>query len=396
MEYLTVRETSEKWGMSIRMVNYYLNTGRVEGAVRKTSEWLIPYTAKRPKDGRKKGTVTDSKKGTKRKRNVNKCYMPLISSPCPGSFHEFEYSLADEEERKVARALWHYFRNDEEDCRTVSAQCFDSKSAQIRLSARLVHAMATVQTGDAEEVLSDLAAITSESKKSSDHSVKLYTLVTESLVSVFFHSESADLSNLQDKISLFPAGMQYYTIYAAAHELYIRREYQRAMGMAEGALMMAGNRFPIASIYLNLVLCMICMNLKDDERAEAAFMRAWNIALPERYIHPFIEHHGMLQGQIERSLRYQYPKEYEEIIESVYQFSRGWMKIHNPVSTLQVTDALTPYEFSIAMLAAKGRSNKEIAKLLGITINTVKSYMEIIFTKLHISSRNDIDAFVNR
>lgn len=38
MEYLTVRETSEKWGMSIRMVNYYLNTGRIEGAVRKKSE----------------------------------------------------------------------------------------------------------------------------------------------------------------------------------------------------------------------------------------------------------------------------------------------------------------------------------------------------------------------
>ena len=27
-------------------------------------------------------------------------------------------------------------------------------------------------------------------------------------------------------------------------------------------------------------------------------------------------------------------------------FTRGWMKIHNPVSTLQVTDALTPYEGS--------------------------------------------------
>ena len=54
MEYLTVRETSEKWGMSIRMVNYYLNTGRIEGAVRKKSEWLIPYTAKSPLDIRKK------------------------------------------------------------------------------------------------------------------------------------------------------------------------------------------------------------------------------------------------------------------------------------------------------------------------------------------------------
>ena len=108
--------------------------------------------------------------------------------------------------------------------------------------------MATVQDGDPEN------------KKTSDPSAKLYTLVTEGFVSVFFHSESADLSVLRDKISLCQAGIQYYVIYAAAHDLYLRREYQRAMGMAESALMMAGNNFPIASIYLNLVLCMICMN----------------------------------------------------------------------------------------------------------------------------------------
>ena len=63
MEYLTVRKTSEKWGMSIRMVNYYLNTGRIEGAVCKKSEWLIPYTAKSPLDTRKKA---DTKKSTNR------------------------------------------------------------------------------------------------------------------------------------------------------------------------------------------------------------------------------------------------------------------------------------------------------------------------------------------
>ena len=57
MEYLTVRETSEKWGMSIRMVNYYLNTGRIEGAVCKKSEWIIPYTAKSPLDTRKKADI---------------------------------------------------------------------------------------------------------------------------------------------------------------------------------------------------------------------------------------------------------------------------------------------------------------------------------------------------
>ena len=71
MEYLTVRETSEKWGMSIRMVNYYLNTGRIEGAVRKKSEWLIPYTAKSPLDIRKKA---DTKKSIKTREKPKTWY----------------------------------------------------------------------------------------------------------------------------------------------------------------------------------------------------------------------------------------------------------------------------------------------------------------------------------
>ena len=183
---------------------------------------------------------------------------------------------------------------------------------------------------------------------------------------------------------------------AIAHALYIRREYEHAMGIAESALLMAGTRYPIDSIYLNIVLCMICMSLKQDERAEQKFDAAWSIASREGYIHPFVEHHGILQGQVERALRKQEPETYNKIVQSVYRFSRGWMKIHNPVSTLQVTDALTPYEFSIAMLAAKGRSNKEIAALMGVSVNTVKSYMESIFEKLQISSRNEIDAYVNR
>ena len=35
-------------------------------------------------------------------------------------------------------------------------------------------------------------------------------------------------------------------------------------------------------------------------------------------------------------------------------------------------------------------------KNLGISLNTVKSYLENIFSKLHISSRSELDMFVNR
>lgn len=391
MEYLSVKETAEQWGVSIRMVNYYLNTGRVPGAIRKSGGWLIPVNTPHPSDGRKSGVNRE-----KVPLRVPKCYMPLIARPCDGSFAGFIKQTLDSEEQDISRALWHYFRDEHEEARAISERCKESTCPEIRLSAFVINTMATLQTGDAAACRQNLEKIREESERASDESWRLHCTVTNALISVFFHSEKLDLTPIRPYISMLPPGMQYFAMYAAAHALYIQRQYERALGIAECALLMAGERYPIASIYLHIVSCMIYMSLKMEEDAERAFDTAWGIASREGYIHPFVEHHGVLQGQVERALRKQEPETYEKIVRSVYRFSRGWMKIHNPVSTLQVTDALTPYEFSIAMLAAKGRSNKEIAALMGISVNTVKSYMESIFEKLQISSRSEIDAYVNR
>ena len=35
MEYLTVKEAGEKWGISARMVIYHCVAGRIEGAIKK-------------------------------------------------------------------------------------------------------------------------------------------------------------------------------------------------------------------------------------------------------------------------------------------------------------------------------------------------------------------------
>lgn len=392
MDYLSVKEMAELWGVSIRMVNYYLNTGRIQGAIRKPGGWLIPANTPHPADLRKSG-----QRGQERiPPRMAKCYMPLISRPCDNGFQNLLLTMNDEEERDIARAMHHYFRDEHEEAREISEKYLTSKCPEIRLSALITNTMAMLQTGDAAKCRRNLEMIQREGQRANDDSWRLYSSITDALISVFFHSEKLDLTPISPAIGILPPGMQYFAMYAIAHAIYIRREYEHAMGIAESALLMAGTRYPIDSIYLNIVLCMICMSLKQDERAEQKFDTAWSIASREGYIHPFVEHHGILQGQVERALRKQEPETYNKIVQSVYRFSRGWMKIHNPVSTLQVTDALTPYEFSIAMLAAKGRSNKEIAALMGISVNTVKSYMESIFEKLQISSRNEIDAYVNR
>ena len=181
-----------------------------------------------------------------------------------------------------------------------------------------------------------------------------------------------------------------------AHALYLEKRYQEALGVTRSALMMEAGRFPSVCVYLNLVGSMVAVNLHDTGLAAAFFHRAWQIAEAEDYIQPFVEHHGMLQGQIEKYLRDAQPQVYERISEKVIAFSRGWMKIHNPDSVNKVTDCLSPYEFSIAMMATRGKGNQEIADYLHLSVNTVKFHLSSIYQKVGVTNRRDLGRFLNR
>lgn len=46
MDYMTLKEASEKWGVTPRRVNYYCAGGRIPGAVKMAGVWLIPKIQK--------------------------------------------------------------------------------------------------------------------------------------------------------------------------------------------------------------------------------------------------------------------------------------------------------------------------------------------------------------
>lgn len=50
---------------------------------------------------------------------------------------------------------------------------------------------------------------------------------------------------------------------------------------------------------------------------------------------------------------------------------------------------LTPREAEVLMLVAKGYINKEIADRLGVSLETVRSYLKNIYEKLHVRSRTE-------
>jgi DNA-binding NarL/FixJ family response regulator len=51
---------------------------------------------------------------------------------------------------------------------------------------------------------------------------------------------------------------------------------------------------------------------------------------------------------------------------------------------------LTPREREVAVLAAQGLSNKEIAKTLGISVKTVKAHLSLVFQKLGVRRRSEL------
>ena len=56
MDYISVKEAAETWGITSRMVNYHCVAGRINGAQKIGNMWVVPKHAAKPADGRRKQT----------------------------------------------------------------------------------------------------------------------------------------------------------------------------------------------------------------------------------------------------------------------------------------------------------------------------------------------------
>ena len=52
MEYLSIKQTSEKWGISARRIQVLCSEGRIPGATKIGFYWVIPADAQKPRDER--------------------------------------------------------------------------------------------------------------------------------------------------------------------------------------------------------------------------------------------------------------------------------------------------------------------------------------------------------
>lgn len=52
MDYMTIKEAAEKWGLSIRRIQDICKENKIPGVMKFGTAWAIPKEAKRPTDKR--------------------------------------------------------------------------------------------------------------------------------------------------------------------------------------------------------------------------------------------------------------------------------------------------------------------------------------------------------
>lgn len=52
LDYMTVQEAAEKWGISTRRIQLLCSEKRVEGAVKRAGSWFVPTDTEKPVDAR--------------------------------------------------------------------------------------------------------------------------------------------------------------------------------------------------------------------------------------------------------------------------------------------------------------------------------------------------------
>ena len=344
--------------------------------------------------------ITDKKEIIKEK-HTTRVPMLLMSSAFPlGRCIEFIESIDDVPQKEMAYAEYYYFSGRHEKAVEYAEMYLNCEDIMLKLSASLIYTFANLSLDRIHSARFGLERLKEYLKEAmleeTDKKTRACCVFVATAAHTLLHIPVGDLPPLAEYLSEFTKGMQLWGAYVLAHKAYLVKDYQRSLGIVQTCLMTCSKVYPIAMIYLNLVVAMDLMNLKETDKAKVYFMKVWEISRPDNLIEGIGEHHGLLQGLIEACMKKDYPEDYARIIDITYKFSAGWRRIHNLDTNEDVADNLTTTEFTIAMLANRGWTNKEISEYLEIIPRTVKQHLTCVFNKLNIENRKQLKNFMLR
>lgn len=164
-------------------------------------------------------------------------------------------------------------------------------------------------------------------------------------------------------------------------------EYARVIGIGQIFLERGSWSHPMREAFLILIMAVgYHVTGKKSEAAELLEC-AGQLLLPDGMIFPLAAYSFLLGEMVDKMIEQKYPQHFERFQDVKKRFGIGWSSLREVVCLGELPADLTPREYEVAMLAAEGLRNSEIAQKLAVTESTVRAHLRVVFQKLQIDRR---------
>lgn len=390
-EYITVKELSEKWGVTKRRVNMCINDGRVPGAVRMGNIWLVPKDAEKPAGERGKKKAPEAPPFSDLPSVIE-----ITSTPLPGGNPGEIPALAGEGwVRHYCEGALAYYRADYERVMQCCRRLGDSAAARLRYCPMAM--AAAIGTGDYAFFL-ELEAWCKDLIKA-DIGTGVTVLAEYALACAYINAFAPDMAPpwfREGDLHVLPAPLRAEAICIQARHLLFLKRYESALDVARTALFFDKPELGISysGFYLRTMCAAACCHLGRMAEAEGYLLEAMAICLPHGFISPFVVTAPLFDGLLERLLKREAPEHYKTVSEQAGRTVSNWLLFHNRFTKDNITTILSLREYEVASLVVQGFSYARVAERHSVSVSRIKSLMETIYAKLLISDRKELAAFI--
>lgn len=412
MNKLTVQQTAEKWNISIRRVQDYCRQGKIPGAQRIGTNWLIPADAIRPMDGRRKAAKEEADKDIPMPRKcpflymtdlyseagtADKCILSLSGQPGAQALFAAEIAYSRGEIDKVYRYATYFLEKHSSFYAVLAggmllAQCalWAGDINMWQLARRHICEAHARNNTDRDIIALSLGVIDSAIRSTQDFPKWFKSGCFENLpVDAHYAAKIYYVKHLIVMAQQLASGE---IKYPDLRGLSLMRSIPYVVEpMIADAV---ADKVILVEIYLRLLCAIACHQVGNTDRAIFHLDKAIEDCLEDGLYGPLVEHRRQLGGILDERLSAADPDAFKKVKELYKRMQTGWTTIHNAVLERTVSASLTIREREIARLAVFGLNDKQIASRFNITENAVKNIIDAAKEKTGVTNRGDLAFYI--
>ena len=405
MDFLTAKQYADMLGVTPRRVQDMCRQGKIKGVVRHGREWLIPVSES--KESNEQNNTQENRNKSESLSNMHIGMFDLYKKA--GSAREMLDSVVHNEvERDLFASQLAFYQGDYKKAISLALKHFDEKDTDVNLriavGLQLTHASlyggdfklwskgfnhirsSAVPTDEGERCKLEFWTATAASTASDEELFPdwfcrgdftrlppyYYPVASYSYVKHLYH----ECGRIKEKEKIFEL------LRAMPYTIEPLISYSAAFGCV------------IVEIYLRLV-CALAYHLSgNDSLAIPHLDRAIELAIPDMLVTPLAEYRRRFGFLMDDRLALKSSEALAEVKNASKALVEGWTAIHNEMLGKRVASHLSIREWQAARLAAYGLSNKDVAEIMGVTVNAVKQALRLAMDKTGAQNRDELHLYI--